>query len=60
MIFFKIVFVCLIGIGLYNFGEALVGNLIRSGIYACNDKHSNPPDVQQQCKRLTKGQWWSK
>jgi len=28
-------------------------------VYVCSDKEKNPPDVQAQCKRLTKHQWWS-
>lgn len=58
MTFFKIVFACLVSIGLYNFADALVDNVIHNNIYQCSDKESNPPDVQLQCKRLTRGQWW--
>jgi len=29
-----------------------------SGVYVCSDRKLNPTDVQQQCERLTKGQWW--
>jgi len=31
-----------------------------STVFACSDKEKNPADVQAQCKRLTKHQWWSK
>jgi hypothetical protein len=58
MRFFQIVFACLIAIGLYNFFDALVDNTIHGNIYQCSEKQSNPPDVQLQCKRLTRGQWW--
>ena len=58
MTFFKIVFACLIAIGLYNFADTLVDNTIHGNIYQCSNKESNPADVQLQCKRLTRGQWW--
>ena len=31
---------------------------VQPDVFACSDKHKNPPDVQHLCKRLTKGQWW--
>jgi len=37
-----------------------IGDEFTNKVYACSDKGSNPPDVQELCKRLTKGQWWSK
>jgi hypothetical protein len=58
MRFFKTVFACLLAIGLYNFLDALVDNMIHNNIYQCSDKENNPADVQKQCKRLTRGQWW--
>lgn len=35
-------------------------NAPASKVYACADKKLNPVDVQKQCERLTRGQWWSK
>ena len=60
MRFFKIVFACLIAIGLYNFLDAFVGIALRSDVYECSKKTENPADVQILCKRLTRGQWWAK
>ena len=34
-------------------------NSPHSIVYSCSDKERNPPDVQELCKRLTKGQWWA-
>lgn len=45
-------------VGLVLFGLTL-GEVITSDVYACSDKHKNPPDVQHLCKRLTRGQWWN-
>ena len=40
------------GICYYNYPHSIV--------YACSDKELNPPEIQQQCQKLTRGQWWSK
>ena len=32
--------------------------LTSNTIYACADKERNPPEIQIQCKQLTKNQWW--
>jgi hypothetical protein len=60
MIFFKITLGCLLAIGIFNFANTLVDLNIRSSVYACSDKEENPTEIQIQCKRLTKGQWWNK
>jgi len=60
MTFFRVVLACLLAIGVYNFAESLVELSLRSDVYACSsDKHELPPEIQKQCKRLTKHQWWS-
>lgn len=41
-------------------GLTLYGAFAEQTVYACHDKEKNPPDVQQLCKQLTKGQWWHK
>ena len=38
----------------------LYGAFMEQSVYACHDKETNPPEIQQLCKRLTKGQWWHK
>lgn len=59
MTFFKVVLVCLLAIGIFNFMDALIEMSLRSGVYACSsDKGSYPADIEKQCKRLTRGQWW--
>jgi len=59
MTFFRVVLACLLAIGVYNFAESVVELSLRSDVYACtSDKTELPPDVQKQCKRLTRGQWW--
>jgi hypothetical protein len=60
MTFFKVTLACLLAIGIYNFADTVVDLYIKGGVYACSDKEDNPTHIQQQCKRLTKGQWWSK
>lgn len=59
MTFFKIVLVSLLVIGVINFGKSLVELSMRSEVYSCADKEANPTEIQRQCKRLTRGQWWS-
>ena len=53
---FKIV--CIVCIALGVVGSSIYLQVPPSGVYACSDKENNPPDVQHQCKRLTRGQWW--
>lgn len=60
MTFFKVVLACLLAIGIYNFADTTMDLYLKSGVYSCGDKDENPSDVQQQCKRLTRGQWWAK
>lgn len=60
MTFFKTTFACLFAIGLFNFLDTAMDLYLKGGVYVCSDKEDNPPHIQQQCKRLTKGQWWSK
>jgi hypothetical protein len=58
--FFKVVLVCLLIIGAVDLGKALVELSLRSEVYACTaDKDVMPTEVQRQCKRLTRGQWWN-
>jgi hypothetical protein len=38
----------------------IYGAFTENTVYQCSDKEKNPPDVQQLCKRLTRGQWWHK
>ena len=60
MTFFKVVLACLLAIGVYNFASVAVELSLRSDVYACTaDKHQLPTDVAKQCKRLTRGQWWT-
>lgn len=58
MTFFKVALACLLAIGVFNFAEALVEMSLRSQVYVCSDKENNPSEIQRQCKRLTRGQWW--
>jgi hypothetical protein len=38
---------------------AIIYNLLTPDtVYSCADKERNPPDIQAQCKQLTKNQWW--
>lgn len=37
----------------------IIDDATRTPVYACSDKEKNPPAVQEQCKNLTKGQWWA-
>lgn len=60
MIFFKAAIVVLLAIGLFNCANTAMDLYLKGGVYVCSDKEDNPPHIQQQCKRLTKGQWWSK
>ena len=61
MTFFKIVFACLFAIGIYNFADTAMDLYLKTGVvYACADKEENPAAIQIQCKRMTRGQWWSK
>ena len=61
MTFFKAVMACLLAIGFVNLASVLVEMSLRSPVYACStDKEILPADVALQCKRLTRGQWWSK
>lgn len=61
MTFFKIVLACLLAIGIFNFANTAMELVIRSDVYACTaDKDILPTEIQKQCKRLTKGQWWHK
>jgi hypothetical protein len=41
-------------------GGFILSDNITNDVYICSDKHKNPPDVQAQCKKLTRGQWWHK
>ena len=36
----------------------LYGAFTEQTVHQCSAKEKNPPDVQQLCKRLTRGQWW--
>ena len=59
MTFFKIVLACLLAIGIFNFADAVIELSLRSDVYACtSDKDDLPAEIQKQCKRLTRGQWW--
>ena len=61
MTFFKVVLACLLAIGIFNFADTAMHLVVRSEIYACTaDKDKLPTEIQKQCKRLTKGQWWHK
>lgn len=60
MTFFKVVLACLLAIGIFNFADTVVDLYIKGEVYACSDKEENPTHIQQQCKRLTRGQWWNK
>ena len=60
MTFFKVTLACLLAIGIFNFADTVMDLYIKGGVYACSDKEDNPTHIQQQCKRLTKGQWWAK
>jgi len=60
MTFFKVVLACLLAIGVFNFADTVVDLYIKGGVYVCSDKEDNPIHIQQQCKRLTRGQWWAK
>jgi len=60
MRFFKVTLACLLAVGLFNFADTVIQLATRSDVYVCSDKESNPPDIQKQCERLTKGQWWHK
>lgn len=61
MIFFKIVFALLLVIGLYNCANTAMDLYLTGGVYACgSDKETLPAQIEQQCQRLTKGQWWHK
>jgi len=31
-----------------------------SGVFSCSERISNPTEIQKQCERLTRGQWWNK
>jgi hypothetical protein len=37
----------------------IIEDVTRNTVYVCSDKELNPPDVQEQCKRFTRGQWWA-
>jgi hypothetical protein len=50
--------VCLLVLGVI--GSIIHYQLPPSGVFACSDKVLNPPEIQKQCLRLTKGQWWNK
>lgn len=41
-------------------GGLILTENVQPDVFACSDKEKNPPDVQAQCKRLTRGQWWAK
>jgi hypothetical protein len=59
MTFFKAVLSCLLAIGIYNFADSAMSLYLKGGVYACTaDKDELPTHIQQQCKRLTRGQWW--
>lgn len=61
MTFFKVTLACLLAIGVFNFADTVVDLYLKGGVYACNsDKDVLPTHLEQQCKRLTRGQWWSK
>jgi len=61
MTFFKTALACLLAIGIINFASVVVELSLRSDVYACtSDKDKLPVDIQKQCKRLTRGQWWHK
>ena len=61
MTFFKTTFACLFAIGLFNLLDAAMEIYLKGGVYACStDKENLPTNIEQQCKRLTKGQWWNK
>ena len=62
MTFFKITFACLLAIGIYNLADTAMTMYLQIGpVYACSsDKGTLPPDIELQCKRMTKGQWWHK
>ena len=62
MTFFKITFACLFAIGVYNFADTAMTMYLQIGpVYACSsDKDELPTQVQIQCKRMTRGQWWHK
>jgi hypothetical protein len=61
MTFFKIIFALLLVIGLYNCVNAGMDLYLTGGVYACGaDRGNMPPQIEQQCQRLTKGQWWHK
>jgi hypothetical protein len=60
MTFFKAVFVALLTVGIINVASVLVEISLQGKVYACSDKEDNPIEVQKQCERLTRGQWWAK
>ena len=61
MTFFKVVLACLLAIGIMNFANTAIELSLRSDVYACTaDKDDLPTEIQKQCKRLTRGQWWTK
>lgn len=61
MIFFKIILTLLLIIGLYNCTNTAIDLYLSGGVYACSSDRGNlPPQIEQQCQRLTKGQWWHK
>jgi hypothetical protein len=60
MTFFKVTFACLLAIGVFNLADTAMTMYWQIGpVYACSsDKGKLPPDIELQCKRMTKGQWW--
>lgn len=60
MTFFKVTLACLLAIGIYNFLDTSMDLYLRGGVYSCAEKQDNPTHIQQQCQKLTKGQWWAK
>ena len=61
MTFFKVILACLLAVGIYNFADTAMDLYLKGGVYACSaDKNELPTNIEIQCKRLTKGQWWHK
>ena len=61
MRFFQVTLACLLAIGIVNIASVIVELSLRSQVYACtSDKDILPIEIQKQCKRMTRGQWWTK
>ena len=62
MTFFKVTLATLLAIGIFNFADTAMTVYLQTGpVYACSsDKDVLPTNVQIQCKRMTRGQWWHK